>query len=301
MRLIRQIFSNIKEAFQGIFRNFGMGVLSIISISSVLLFFGIVLLFVLNMTGIVRNTEAKVDSVVVYLTDTATTEDIQSIITKGENTGMVQDVSFTSKEQALKNFNDKLNLSGKEYLTEGLEENPLPASLTFHLNDLRDAEALASHLQSEPGVYQIGYLSDLITRVMEVNRWVKILGIGGIAILLLLAIVLINNTVKATVVNRSNELQIMKYIGATNGYIQRPLLLEGLILGLVASLLALVAIYFGYHFIFSSLVERMETLFQMELLRPADIVHDFAIIFVSIGVGVGLLGSSLSIQRYLNV
>ena len=301
MRWFRQFANNIKEAFQGIARNKGMSLLSVISIMAVLVLFGVVVLLVLNMTGIVNETEKKVDKVVVYLTDDASEEAIQDIISKAESTGYVKDVSFTSKDQAWEDFSKNMELSNDAYFLEGMEENPLPASLTLQLSNIKQAKAVANSLQNMPGVYQVDYLNELIGKIVQVNDWVRILGVVIVAILLIIAIVLIHNTIKSTIANRSQEIQIMKYIGASNGYIRRPLLIEGLVFGVVAGALALVLVYLGYKGMFGMFDEKLNVLMGLKLIRPEDMLQDMAIMFLCIGVGVGLIGSSLSLKRFLNV
>ena len=301
MRFIRQFTNNIKEAFQGIARNKGMSLLSIISTMAVLVLFGVVLLLVLNMTGLVNETEKKVDKVVVYLTDTATKENVQAIISQAEATGYVKDASFTSKEQAWEEFAKNLELSNDSYFLDGMDENPLPASITLQLSSIEEAKTVAQSVQSMEGVYQVDYLNELIGKIVQLNDWVRVLGVIVVTILIIIAVVLIYNTVKSTISNRSHEIQIMKYIGASNGYIRRPLLIEGLVFGLVAGAIALALVYFGYKGIYGLFDERLNILMGMKLIQPRLILKDMAIIFVCIGVGVGLLGSSLSLGRYLDV
>lgn len=301
MRFIRQFTNNIREAFQGIARNKGMSLLSIISTMAVLVLFGVVLLLVLNMTGLVNETEKKVDKVVVYLTETATEENVQEIISAAEATGYVKDASFTSKEQAWEEFAKNLELSNDSYFLDGMDENPLPASITLQLSSIEEAKTVAQSVQSMEGVYQVDYLNELIGKIVQLNDWVRVLGVIVVTILIIIAVVLIYNTVKSTISNRSHEIQIMKYIGASNGYIRRPLLIEGLVFGLVAGAIALALVYFGYKGIYGLFDERLNILMGMKLIQPRLILKDMAIIFVCIGVGVGLLGSSLSLGRYLDV
>ena len=301
MRFIRQFGNNIKEAFQGIARNKGMSLLSIISTTAVLVLFGVVLLLVLNMTGLVNETEKKVDKVVVYLTDSATEENVREIISAAEATGYVKDTSFTSKEQAWEDFSKNLELSNDSYFLDGMDENPLPASISLQLSNIKEAKTVAHSVQGMAGVYQVDYLNELIGKIVQLNDWVRTLGVVVVTILIIIAIVLIYNTVKSTISNRSHEIQIMKYIGASNGYIRRPLLMEGLVFGLVAGAIALALVYFGYRGIYGLFDERLDILMGMKLIQPRLILEDMAIIFVCIGVGVGLLGSSLSLGRYLDV
>ncbi|MFR6436937.1 MAG: permease-like cell division protein FtsX [Peptoniphilaceae bacterium] len=301
MRWIRQFGNNIKEAFQGIARNKGMSLLSVISIMAVLVLFGVVVLLVLNMTGIVNETEKKVDKVVVYLNDDANEDSIRAIIKKAEGTGYVKDVSYTSKEQAWQDFSKNMELTNDAYFLEGMEENPLPASVTLQLSNIKQAKTVANTLQGMPGVYQVDYLNELIGKIVQINDWVRILGVAVVAILLIIAIVLIHNTIKSTIANRSQEIQIMKYIGASDGYIRRPLLIEGMFFGVVAGALALVLVYLGYKGMFGLFDEKLNVLMGLRLIRPTDMLKDMAIMFLCIGVGVGLIGSSLSLKRFLDV
>lgn len=301
MRYIRQLFNNIREAFQGVARNKAMGLLSVVSITSVLVLFGVVLLLILNMTGLVAEAGQKVDSVVVYLQDTATDQEIQAIITEAETTGLVKDIEFTSKEQALEKFQEQLDLNGNEYLIEGLEENPLPSSLTLKLSNIEEAGKVAKVVGGMPGVERASYLNELIGKVVQMTEWVKILGFIVVTILLFIAIVLIHNTIKATMANRKQEIHIMKYVGASDGYIRRPLLLEGLFFGVIASFIALVIVYYGYGFVVTAMEEKLKVLFGMNLVPARAILLDISVIFGCIGIGVGLLGSSLSVKRFLNV
>lgn len=301
MRWIRQFGNNIKEAFQGIARNKGMSLLSVISIMAVLVLFGVVVLLVLNMTGIVNETEKKVDKVVVYLNDDANEDSIRAIIKKAEGTGYVKDVSYTSKEQAWQDFSKNMELTNDAYFLEGMEENPLPASIILQLSNIKQAKTVANTLQGMPGVYQVDYLNELIGKIVQINDWVRILGVAVVAILLIIAIVLIHNTIKSTIANRSQEIQIMKYIGASDGYIRRPLLIEGMFFGVVAGALALVLVYLGYKGMFGLFDEKLNVLMGLRLIRPSDMLKDMAIMFLCIGVGVGLIGSSLSLKRFLDV
>ena len=301
MRWFRQFANNIKEAFQGIARNKGMSLLSVISIMAVLVLFGVVVLLVLNMTGIVNETEKKVDKVVVYLNDDANEDSIRAIIKKAEGTGYVKDVSYTSKEQAWQDFSKNMELTNDAYFLEGMEENPLPASVTLQLSNIKQAKTVANTLQGMPGVYQVDYLNELIGKIVQINDWVRILGVAVVAILLIIAIVLIHNTIKSTIANRSQEIQIMKYIGASDGYIRRPLLIEGMFFGVVAGALALVLVYLGYKGMFGLFDEKLNVLMGLRLIRPTDMLKDMAIMFLCIGVGVGLIGSSLSLKRFLDV
>jgi cell division transport system permease protein len=93
----------------------------------------------------------------------------------------------------------------------------------------------------------------------------------------------------------------MKYVGATNDYIRGPFIIEGVLFGLIAALISIVIVYYGYGYFFDSIKETLFSMFTVVLAPPEDLFSDIAIIFISIGVGIGALGSLLSLKRYLNV
>lgn len=302
MRFIRQILNNFKEAAQGIWRNKGMGALSIISITAVLVLFGTVLLLVLNMTNLVNEAGNKVDRVVVYLYSEANEEDINNILTSAESTGHVEEVFFTSEEQALENFKESLGLEGDdEYFLDLLDEYPLPRSLSLKIDDLNSADSVAGAVKDMRGVELVEYPNEVIGKIIQMNDWIKILGGAIVGILLIIAIVLIHNTIKATLSNREREIHIMRYLGASNGYIRRPFLMEGIFFGLIASILAVVIVYYSYLFIFERMEQKLQVMVGMNIIPPEGVIFDVAIIFACIGIGIGFLGSSLSIKRFLNV
>lgn len=151
------------------------------------------------------------------------------------------------------------------------------------------------------GVESIKYYKDVIDKMMLFSNYIQIGGIAVVGILVLVSIFIIANTIKITVSSRKREINIMKYVGATNGYIRGPFIIEGILFGLVGAIIAMLIINFGYEYFFESVNDKFYVLFTVYLVPPASLLKDIAIIFTSIGVGIGGLGSIISLKRFLNV
>jgi cell division transport system permease protein len=137
--------------------------------------------------------------------------------------------------------------------------------------------------------------------MLTVSRYIKIGGIAIIAILMFISVFIISNTIKITVAARRREISIMKYVGATNGYIRGPFIIEGILLGVVGAGLSILIVNFGYKYLFKVINERLYIIFTVYLVSPYVLFQDIVIIFLAIGIGIGVLGSLLSLKRFLDV
>lgn len=296
-RIINNIF---KQGFQGMWRNRGMGIASVTSISAVLMILGIILIMILSINNFVADTTTKFDEITVFLED-----DIDDgAMTKIEdaikvNEGIVS-IIFESKDQALDKF--KQDWGDEAYLLDGLEKNnPLPNSYIVKVEEIVYAENLVSSLNDLDGVEKVKYDKDVIDKLMLVADYIRVGGFIVIAILVFVSIFLISNTIKLTVTSRRREINIMKYVGATNNYIRGPFVLEGILFGLLGAIVSIVIVYYGYEYFFDVVNEKLYSLFSVFLLAPTMIFTDIAIIFSAIGIGIGALGSIVSMKRFLNV
>lgn len=296
LRVIRNI---IKQGFQGMWRNRGMGIASVSSISAVLMILGIVLILILSINNVVIETKSQFDEIQIYLDDEVSPEEINEIekIMK-EDEGVVSFV-FESREQALENM--KLDWEEDGYLLEGLETNPLPNSYVIKLKDIEYADIVVDKIKDMAGIEDVRYYKDVIDRLMSFAKYIRVGGTVIIGALILVSIFIISNTIKITLASREREINIMKYVGATNGYIRGPFIIEGILFGLIGALISILLINYGYEYFFESLNDKLYAILTVYLVPPASLFKDISIIFTSIGVGIGALGSIVSLKRYLKV
>lgn len=296
-RKIKNIF---KQGFQGMWRNKSMGVASVSSIAAVLIILGVVLILVLSINSMVVDTQDKLDQVEVFLEedlDAQAQDNIRELIEKQDG---VLSVIYRTKEQALEILKDQWGEDS--YLLEGLdEENPLPESFVVQLKELSYGDSVVDALKDKDGIKKISYHEEAIDKLLMIANYVQKGGLIIIGMLIAVSVFIISNTIKLTVNARSREINIMKYVGATNAYIKGPFVIEGVLFGLIGAIISIFVIYYGYGYIFDIINDRLYAFFNVMLVAPTMIFDDIAIIFLAIGAGIGALGSLISMKRFLNV
>ncbi len=295
-----RVFKNIvKQGFQGMWRNRGMGLASVGSISAVLMILGIVLILILSINNLVLEVKTKFDEIQVYLEDDLTDNDLDAIEESIKTNEGVLSVVFRSREQGLEIMKEEWNEDS--YLLEGLEENPLQNSYIIQLKDIKYADEVVKMLKSMDEIEDVKYYKDIIDKLMVFANYIRFGGIVVIAILVLVSVFIISNTIKITVSSRKREINIMKYVGATNGYIRGPFIIEGILFGFIGAVFSVLLINYGYEYFFKSVSDKLYVLFTVYLVPPSLLVKDITIMFTAIGVGIGALGSLVSLKRFLNV
>lgn len=296
-----RVFKNIiKQGFQGMWRNRSMGLASVSSISAVLVILGIILILVLSINNVVMEVKTKFDEIQVFLEDDLTNEDLDRIENEISAEENVLSLIFVSKNQGLELMKEQWGEEG--HLLEGLEEdNPLENSYIIQLKDIQHADTVVKNLNNIEGITKINYYKDIIDKLMIFANYIRFGGIAVVGALVLVSIFIISNTIKITVSSRKKEINIMKYVGATNGYIRGPFIIEGILFGLIGAGIAILLINYGYEYFFKSISDQLYVLFTVYLVPPSNLVKDIVIIFSSIGVGIGALGSIVSLKRFLNV
>jgi cell division transport system permease protein len=296
-----RLFNNIvKQGFQSMWRNKGMGLASVTSISAVLMILGIVLILILSINNVVIDTKLKFDEIEVFLDDDLSPDKLDKIEEMTKAYPGVKSIMFRSKIQALEIMRE--DWADEAYLLEGLEEkNPLPDSYIIKVNDIELAEDLVNTIKTLDGVDEVKYYKDVIDKLLLFAGYIRIGGIIITGILVFVSVFIISNTIKITVSSRRREINIMKYVGATNDYIRGPFIIEGVLFGLLGAMLSILVVYLSYNYVYKSMSEKLYTMFTFYLVNPKLIFTDIAIIFATIGSGIGGLGSLLSLKRYLNV
>lgn len=276
-----------------------MGIASITSISAVLMILGVVLILVLSINNAVLDTKLKFDEIEVFLVDDLPNQSMDRIEEAVKEHPGVLSIIFRSKEQALEIMKEEW--ADEAYLLDGLETNPLPDSYIIKVNDIEYADGLVNDVKTLDGVEEVKYYKDVIDKLLIFAGYIQFGGILIIGILVFISVFIISNTIKITVSSRRREINIMKYVGATNGYIRGPFIMEGIFLGIIGALISIVIVYFGYQYFYKSMNEKLYDLFTFYLVDPKLIFTDLAIMFGTIGAGIGALGSLVSLKRFLNV
>lgn len=295
-----RVFKNIiKQGFEGVWRNRGMGLASVGSISAVLMILGVVLILILSINNLTIEVQTKFDEIQVYLDDELTASDINEIEKViNANAGVLSTV-FRSKEEGLEIMKEEWK--DDAYLLEGFDVNPLQNSFIIQVKNIEYADEVVVLLKEIKGIEEIKYYKDIIDKLMLFANYIRIGGVAIIGILVLVSIFIISNTIKIAVNSRKREINIMKYVGATNGYIRGPFVIEGILFGLIGALISICLVNYGYDYFFKSVNDKLYVLFTVYLVPPAILFKDVAIMFSSIGIGIGALGSLISLKKFLRV
>lgn len=290
---------------QNYWRNIGLTIATTFVMSLTLFLIGVILL--LNIIGNIslETVKEKVD-VSVYFNSDASEVQIQKIRIDIESIPEVASVNYITQEQALEQFREtyKDNAIIKESLDE-LDQNPLQPTLVIKANNPNEYEKITAFLEGKrsEGVIERINFEDNRTIIERLDQGVGIVRNGGIAltiIFVLIAVIVMFNTIRLTIFSRQKEVTIMKLVGATNWYIQVPFIFEGVLYGLLASILAFVVLYP----ILSVLGPRLDTFFQLQSdtgLLDFFIQHAFVnfAILLLLGLILGIVSSIIAIRRYL--
>ncbi len=277
-----------------------MSFTSVISITAMLTLFGVVMLMVLNLNGVVYQTGEKLDKVVFFLKDDAAPAAVNDFIDELDANKKVKKVVYVSREEALEEFKEGFgeNSTILENIPGG---NPLPASITVEMKELSYGKEIEDNYKDLPIVEDHNYYYDFVTQMMRLQNGVKYVGAAIVLILVLISILIIHNTIKIAISNKEKEINIMKYIGATNTYIRGPFLINGIIFGVLGSLLSGFLTLKLYGIIFERLNPQLNDITGVDMISALSIRSDLYIIFLCIGVGIGFFGSLFSTKKFLDV
>ena len=290
----------ICEGFSNVFKNKKGTMTSLITMICAMFMFGAAFSIGQNVNYIMKQVQQE-QGIEVFILNDASDEEVKTLGEKIKNLDGVSTATFKSKQEAL----DSVKESFKDYpeAIAGYENDYIfPASYVVKLTDLSKAEEVEAAIGEMESVKDIRSSNDTINTLLKIANGIKIAIAVVFAGLLIIAITIISNTIKLSVHARRKEISIMKYVGATNSFIRGPFLVEGVIIGVIAACITIVLITFAY----DGVVTRIEAsqvlqIMNVTLLQYAEILKSIIIVYVILGVGIGMIGSGLSMRKYLEV
>ena len=290
----------LKEGFKGLFRNKWYTLASIATISACLFLLGIFMAIMMNFQHIVDNVQKGV-AVTTFFTEGTTEEQILGLKIQLEARNEVERVVYVSADQAWADFSETINVG--EYM-DGFPENPLAncANLEIYINDTSRQEDLVTYLESVEMVRRINKSELAATTLSGMDSLVSVATIGIIGILLLVSVFLISNTITVGISMRKEEINIMKYIGATDFFVRFPFIIQGMLIGLIGAGIPLTAIYFLYNQVIEAVMGYFPSLSTLLGFLAVGAVFDYLLpLSLAVGVGIGYLGSYFTCRKHLNV
>ena len=290
----------IGEGFSNVFKNKKSTGASLMIMCATMIIFGIFLILGENINHFVEEVES-IQGIQVFIENDATQEQIDELGEKIRALDGVSTIEFVSKDDALNQMKEQFG--ERQDLLAGYEENNIfPASYVVTLTDLTKNGEIQKQIDSFDYVKKIASSDETVETLINLANGIKI--VTGIILLLLIiiSVFIIANTIKLTVHARRKEISIMKYVGATNGFIRWPFMVEGIIIGVVSAIITVVILGFTYNFVAEKITtgQTMETI-GLGLLSFSDMISLLFTVYVIMGIGIGAIGSAISMKKYLDV
>ena len=297
---ISTFFYTLKQGIINIFRNKWFSLASVATISACLFLFGLFYAVIANFQSIVKTAEEGV-SVTIFFQPGTTEEQMKEIGDKIEAREEVSKVEFTSADEAWDYYRE--NWIPEEF-SDGFPDNPLEnsASYAIYMKDIAEQAALVDYLNTIPEIKTVNQSELAATTLTGVNALVAYVSAGIILILLLVSVFLISNTVTIGISVRKEEISIMKYIGASDFFVRAPFVIEGILIGILGSAFPLGTIYVLYNKVVDYIGTKFSVLSNLLHFLPVNTIFTtLAPVIVIVGVGIGFMGSFITVRKHLRV
>ncbi|MDR1193427.1 MAG: permease-like cell division protein FtsX [Peptococcaceae bacterium] len=286
----------VRDGFRNVWRNRIMSVAAISTVAISLFLLGCVWLFIANVNHMVETVESELE-INAYIVKDFTRDQGAELMRQISGLPGVAIVTYVPKEEGILLLEGRFGPEAELAETVG-EYNPLPDVIRVKANRPELVPELAKKLENTQGIDMVRYGQGTVERLLTTAAWVERAGLIGLVGISVAAVFLISTSIRLTVYSRREEITIMRLVGATNWYIRWPFLVEGVFIGLFGSLLACGILYFGYLKIAEYLSLNLNFI---PLLRDQTVLADMGVRILIYGGGLGLVGSFLSVFRYLRV
>jgi cell division transport system permease protein len=298
MKFLRRLFYAFTSACQNLWRNLGVSVAAVVSIALILVLAGISLLLGHALGQVLDSYQQRVSVLTISVADDAQLTSVQAFEAQLQARPDVISVRYISKDQELKSFaSDPRN----KQLIEQIEGNPLPAKIEVRvarLDEVKRIDALARQWPGADKTDPTDYRGDFISNMLRLSTWLTIAGLSMLAILTVVSVVIIMNTIRTAVYHRRHEIELMKLVGATEWFVRGPFVLEGVMTGVIAASLALGVLVAAYR----PFVERFQSeLFFLPLSYDPRFVPVLVQDLLVAGVALGAVGGYVSVRRFVRL
>ena len=287
---------HVKTAFLSIFRHLAMSLSAASAVTITLVLLAVFLVLAGNISLFTSSIEEDLSIHAVLSTDIKEEADIQSIEKEIQSIDGVKQVRYSTPEEELELYIEE---QGEEFAMFRGEENPLTGAFFITVKKADQIASITKQVEQVAGIRQAVYGGTSVSDIINMLNTVRFGGMIFIVLLALLALFLISNSIKMTIYARNREISIMRNVGATNGYIKVPFMLEGMIIGFIGSLIPCLITYFGYRYLFDVMgVQIFSNMFSLQPVMPFTL--EICAILIVAGMLVGLFGSFFSTTKYLH-
>ena len=295
--MIRNVKYFIVQGFKGLVSNSLMTLASIGIVIASLVIFGFFLLLGMNLNAVGDQIEEQCQ-INVYMPNDMDRDHVREIGSKLSELDYVKEPVLYTKEERLQNYKESSYQEQAEVIDTLEMDNPLRDAYILTLTDPTKAETVAAAAAQIEGVAKVVNRQDIIQQILSITNTVQHVSVWLLVILAAIAIFIISNTIKLGMFARRKEINIMKFVGATDWFIRWPFIIEGMLLGAVGALAASAIVMLGYGSVFGTIQEYMGTI---QLYTAKDVMGIVIGTFLAMGMIIGMTGSAMSIRRHLHV
>ena len=299
MKLFRMLRRSIRDAFKSVFRNFSLSLASISCITITLIIVAISIMVTFNVQEFTSEMEKDL-TIVVFLDQDITEEEINDIRNSLENMTNVESITYQNKDAIKEDMSKESDVFEEVMSTWSEEDNPLKDTFQVKVKDVEKISNTAKKIERLDNVSTVKYGEGMVDNLISAFEAAKNISYGMVIALVLVTVFLIINTIKLTIFSRKREISIMRLVGASNFTIKTPFIIEGMILGLLGSIIPILIVCFGYIALYNHsngyLYSRM-----ISLIEPEPFIYMVSGIVVVIGIIVGMIGSASAVRKYLKI
>lgn len=299
MKALRILSRNIRDSFKSVFRNFSLSLASISCITITLIVVAISIILSFNVNNFANLVEKDV-TIVTFLKVDIDEEGRQTVLTKIRALGNIEEVTFQSKMEITEEMMASSD-AFKSILEKYTEENsPVQDTYLVKVKDIEQISVTAQQIKEIEGVDVVKYGEGMVEQLVYVFDIVRKISIGVVIALIIVTAFLITNTIKITIHSRRREIEIMRLVGASNLNIKIPFIFEGLFLGILGSILPIVATTYGYVALYNHFDGQMFSPF-IKLIQPQPFIYEVSAVLLAIGILVGMFGSWRAVRKHLKI
>ena len=295
--MFRNIRYFIAQGFKGLAANSLMTLASVGTVAASLFLFGFFIILGSNLNHIADQVREQCE-INVYLPKEADRDAVRRIGSELAKINGVKDIRLYTKEERFKNYKESIYAGQTEVIDALKEDNPLRDAYILELEDVEKADEVAAAAGKVKGIEEVKNSQYIFKKIISITNAIRHASIWLVVILAVVSLFIISNTIKLGMFSRRKEINIMKFVGATNWFIRLPFMIEGLLLGILGAALSAGIIILSYRAALPNITEFMGTL---KLLDAAEISNIILVSFGALGAGIGVVGSYMSIRKHLHV
>ena len=299
MKNIRILLRNIRDGLKNVFRNFSLSLASISCITVTLLLVSVAIIGSLNVENFTKLISDDF-TIVAFVENKADEEKEEKILKEINKLSNIDTVTYTSKKAVAKEMMDSSETFKSIISTWDEDENPLSDTYSIKVKDLDKIEKTAEKIKKIDGVEIVKYGEGMVDSMVSIFNIVKRVLIIIVVGLVVVTAFLIANTIKITIFSRQEEIEIKRLVGASNLSIKQPFAIEGLIIGILGSIIPILVTIYGYSFLYEKTGGKIFSQF-IRLVKPFPFVINISIVLLIIGAVVGMIGSNRAVRKYLKI